>query len=57
MIRRSASALAVLLTVSVSIPIYGQTAESPSGDRFADSLQELQQRMEALETQNARLES
>ena len=57
MIRRSVSALAVLLTVSVSIPIYGQTAESPSGDRFADSLQELQQRMEALETQNARLES
>ena len=57
MIRRSVSALAVLLTVSVSIPIYGQTAESPSGDRFADTLQELQQRMEALEAQNALLES
>ena len=57
MIRRSFSSLAVLLTVSVSIPIYGQTAESPSGDRFADTLQELQQRMQALETQNARLES
>jgi len=57
MIRRSVSLLAVLLTVSVSIPIYGQTAESLSGDRLADTLQKLQQRMEALETQNARLES
>ncbi len=57
MIRRSANALAFLLAVAVSIPIYGQTAESRSGDRFADSLQELQQRMEALETQNASLES
>lgn len=57
MIHRSASALTVFLAVAVSIPIYGQTAESRSGDRFADSLQELQQRMEALETQNASLES
>lgn len=57
MIHRSTSALIVLLAVSMSIPIYGQTTELSTGDRFADSLQELQQRMEALETQNAILES
>lgn len=57
MLHRSASVLRVWLIASLSIPAYGQTTELPSGDRFADSLQELQKRLDALETQNARLES
>ena len=57
MTSRFTSILTAVLAVSMSIPVFGQSTESPTGDRFADSLRELQQRMEALETQNARLES
>lgn len=57
MVRHLVFCCLLLSALTFALPAVAQTEDASSGDRFADTLDELQRRMAALENRNAKLEA